>query len=244
MASAEAKKYNEETGYRVVFGNGEKMFWNEIFNGNPRIAKEPKDGETICWVGNFPGCRPYIKEITETNLIFEPGFKPEPGEIYLSPKEKKKPLPRYVVIEPNVKTNWYPGMNKDWGWDNWQKLVRSMTVPWVQLGAKDARTLKGVHRVYTEDIRSAIGVLAGADLLVSTDGALHHAAAAMGVPAVVLWGGLASPKNLGYDAHTNIWHGAEPCGSFRKVCEHCQDAMAQISVDEVKTEIARILEAR
>jgi ADP-heptose:LPS heptosyltransferase len=79
-----------------------------------------------------------------------------------------------------------------------------------------------------------LAMVAQAKLVVTTDGMLHHAAAAFGVPAIVLWGGVVSPKILGYPTHINIWNGAQPCGSYAEVCSHCREAMDSISVDQVK----------
>jgi hypothetical protein len=243
MATADARRFNERHKCRVVFGDGRRKHWNFIFEGNPRIAEHPEEDETLCWIANFPGHRPYITKIENDRITFNFGFKSEPGEIYLKPREVVKPLPRYVVVEPNVKQNWYPGVNKDWGFANWQALVSKLDLPWVQLGPPELSRLKGVKHHKTNSIRDAMGILANADLLVTTDGALHHAAAAMGVPAVVLWGGFAPPQVLGYEDHTNIYHGGEPCGRFRVKCDHCRKWMNRISVDEVKTAIERSLEA-
>ena len=242
MSTADAKRFNELHKCRVVFGDGKRKFYNMIFEGNPRIAEKPLEDETLCWIANFPGHRPYIKSLENDHITFNYDFKAEPGEIYLLKDEAVKPLSRYVVVEPNVKQNWYPGTNKDWGFKNWQTLVNKMDLPWVQLGDQALPRLKGVRHHKTDSIRSAMGVLSGADLLVTTDGALHHAAAAMGVPAIVLWGGFSPPQVLGYDEHVNIWHGGEACGKFRVKCNHCRKLMDEISVEEVTEAIERVLE--
>lgn len=57
-----------------------------------------------------------------------------------------------------------------------------------------------------------------------------HAAAAVGVPSVVIVGGFVSPDNTGYAMHTNLFVGPEPCGSARP-CEHWRAAMKQIGVE-------------
>jgi ADP-heptose:LPS heptosyltransferase len=90
-----------------------------------------------------------------------------------------------------------------------------------------------VEHIVTPSFRVAISAMSGASLYIGPDGGLHHVAAALGIPAVVLWGGVASPKNLGYDFHTNIWHGDEPCGTVNGICGHCKEAMAKITVEEV-----------
>lgn len=254
MATADARRAHEKHGVRVVFGDGIRWFWSEVFENNPIIAKKPEltPGEQFAWVRNFPQERPYIAEIIPNRFIYRQDYRVTPGEIFLT-EEEKKPHGDYIVVEPNTK-NEMTGPNKRWAWDNWVKLLRQIDGEVVQLGPPGetrgqvyypgARILKGARHIPTKRFRDALGWLAGARLLVSTDGALHHAAAALGVPAVVLWGGAASPKNLGYDSHINIWHGDEPCGTVNKKCAHCEAAMAKITVDEVAKAIREALAER
>jgi hypothetical protein len=61
---------------------------------------------------------------------------------------------------------------------------------------------------------------------------MHHGAAAVGTPAVVIFGGFIPPAVVGYDMHVNLTGGAEACGSLNK-CLHCRAAMEKISVEEV-----------
>ncbi len=62
---------------------------------------------------------------------------------------------------------------------------------------------------------------------------LHHAAAALGIPSVVIWTGFSSPRHLGYDTHRNIHDGSEPCGTYSGVCKHCLLKAKQITVEQV-----------
>jgi len=68
-------------------------------------------------------------------------------------------------------------------------------------------------------------------------------AAATGTPAVVIYGGVISPANTGYDLHLNQYAGGEPCGS-RKPCRHCRQAMGAIGVPRVVADLRRLLAAR
>lgn len=137
----------------------------------------------------------------------------------------------YIIVEPHIKEPaggiLYLGTNK--AWDKWDELLK-LDMPWLQIGVKQAK----VRQVQTRTFRMAMAMVANAKLVVTTDGALHHAAAALGVPAIVLWGGFISPKILGYPTHINIWNGAKPCGLFGEVCPHCREAMQSISVEQVK----------
>jgi FkbM family methyltransferase len=64
----------------------------------------------------------------------------------------------------------------------------------------------------------AAGVLSGASLLISPEGGLHHAAAALGVRAVVIFGGFISPATTGYALHTNLFTAARPAGCASAAC--------------------------
>lgn len=243
MATADARRAHQKHGVRVVFGDGQRWFWSEVFENNPIIAKKTElhTDEQFSWVTNYPQNRPYIAEIVPGRFIYRPDFKVEQGEIYLSDKEKRPPGD-FIIVEPNVKPD-MTGPNKKWPWTNWVKLLKQLDGDIVQLGPPGeargqvyypgSRILKGARHIPTKTFREALSWLSAAKLLITTDGALHHAAAAMNIPAVVLWGGAASPDNLGYDKHTNIWHGAEPCGTYRGECAHCKAAMESITVNEV-----------
>lgn len=212
--------------------------WSEVFKNNPKILKDPAPGQK-CVVdrANGGGRRPYHFGYNGELLKFEWNYKykAEPGELFLSKEEKAIGIPGCVIVEPNTKDADL-SRNKAWPWDRWQALVDSIDLPWVQLGPLETRTLKNVKRGVTKSFRDALGWVNKASLIVTTDGALHHAAAALGKPAVVLWGGLAPPQVLGYDMHKNICHATEWCG-YNKPCAHCKEAMDKITVEEVREAI-------
>ena len=239
MATADAKAVHEKHGVRVVFGDGHKMHWSEVFEGNPIIAKQLRQNETFAWVPNYPMHRPYIVETTNQRYIFRKEFRATPGQLY--PKNPQKG--GYVMIEPNVKPDFWIGKNKDWGLRNWVALSKRLDAELLQCGTNNRPKLKRARFRETKTFMEAVDYLAGAKLLITTDGALHHAAAAMGIPAVVLWGGMASPENLGYAGHSNIWHGDEPCGTHSTPCQHCKNAMSKITVEQVLEDCKRHLVA-
>jgi hypothetical protein len=236
LASGEAEKCPE--GKKVVFGNGTKAWHHEVFEGNPKITKHASQADY--WIPNYPGSRPYIKKVIPyTQYFFDENYRAPYGKIYLTDQERewaKKVCPsEFVIVEPNVKDEGNGGilcLGRNKAWNKWDELLK-MDVPWLQIGTRKPK----VGQVKTETFRKALAVLERAKLVVTTDGALHHAAAALGVPAVVLWGGFVSPKILGYPTHTNIWSGAEPCGWFKTDCEHCKKAMDSITVDQVRRAI-------
>ncbi len=237
IATAEAREFHEETGLPVVFCHSKTgaVMWSEVFENNPKILKNPAPKQKCVVVRNHGGARPYHLGYDGEKFTWNFKFKARPGELFLTKEEKALGIPGCVLIEPNTKTAEL-SKNKAWPMERWQAIVDSLPLPWVQIGAKDVPSLKGVNRVVTKNFRQALGWVNSCSLLVTTDGALHHAAAALGKPAVVLWGGLAPPQILGYDIHKNICHAETWCG-YNRPCDHCKTAMESITVEEVRSAI-------
>ncbi len=116
------------------------------------------------------------------------------------------PQEDFIVIAPwsSAKTfDFYqPSENKNWPLDRWEKVIQwahGEGLKVVQLRGSDEEPLvTGVDLdLCGRPLRHALAVLAEARLLVSVDTMAHHAAAALGVPGVVLWG-RSRPENFGY----------------------------------------------
>ncbi len=224
MAAGEARRRQAAGDPRpaVILDRHGNPRWHELWAGNPRIAapREAARGLDVQIIVNGPGCRPYL-DYGRMEAEFEarhPGrrftaklrdprlpwrytdWRATPGELYnvarLEPRD-------YVVVEPQVKARAAP--NKDWGWARWQALVRRRDLDWVQLGPSGTRLLDGVRHLETATFTEACRALSGARAAVLPEGGLHHAAAALGVPAVVIFGAMTSPANTGYDGHVNLF---------------------------------------
>lgn len=146
-----------------------------------------------------------------------------------------------VFVEPHVKAT-FSGQNKRWPWEYWTELVRMLKADHmrvVQVSKPGEPTLEDVdHRIESPDIRAVLASLAMANPLVTTDGLFHHAAAALNVPAVVIWGGRTPPDVLGYKKHRNLYVDGprSPCGA-RTPCAHCELCMKAITPEEVYREV-------
>jgi hypothetical protein len=238
MASAQVREANERTGKLVMLGNGKNYFRNqEIFANNPRMASPE---EECVWVANYPGNRPYVKEHKNKNLTFNDDFKPEPGELWFSEIEldwceKHVPEYGYIVVEPKVKTEFVYAINKAWPY--WEELAK-VSHSWVELGPDEGGIFP---RIRTKTFREAMLILSRATAFVGTDGGLHHAAAALGIPAVVIWTGFSSPKHLGYDFHINIHDGSKPCGFIGGICPHCREIAAKITPEQVLAGVEQLV---
>ena len=230
MASGDAKEANERTGKKVKLGDGSRMFTDiQVFSNNPRMAL--KLDTDVVWVNNYPSSRPYLKGTNKGKLLFNDDYKPRVGEIYFSHEEQKdidKIDGDYIIVEPNVKKIYAHTVNK--AWHGWEQLLKH-DLPWLQLG--DVSVDRYTNWKETATFRDALKVLSKAKLFVGTDGGLHHAAAALGIPSVVIWTGFTSPRHLGYDTHRNIHDGSEPCGTYDSVCQHCLLKSKAITVEQV-----------
>jgi ADP-heptose:LPS heptosyltransferase len=179
--------------------------------------------------------------------VFAP-YRATPGELYLSAAETQaaaqtvRPLAArglpLVSIEPHVAF----GPNKQWPLPRWQAVVaaRRDRVSFVQ-PAYGLPVLGGVTPV-PSSFRGYCAVLAGCAAHVGAEGGLHHAAAALARPAVVLFGGRIHPRITGYDGHVNLYVDApgSPCGMVAP-CEHCRRCLEAISVEMVVDALDRII---
>lgn len=236
MATSQIRRMNEEFGKRIhVVGQGGRPMWSPVFENNPRIARRAEFGSKP--LHNGPGMRPYIAGKTDARWHWK-RWDIEPGEIYLSGAERQfAELYRgCILIEPHTKV---VGGNKSWPMERWQAVVDSWRYRYVQVGPQWTQPLNGVCFVDT-DFRRALAVLSVCRAFVGTEGALHHAAAALGVPAVVLWSEFISPEFTGYASQVNIRHAGEACGA-RTPCSTCRASMEAISVGEVVAAIKEVV---
>lgn len=235
---------------QIAFGDGEKIIWDKhsplIFRGNPNIARPGmRTSFEKEWVPFYKGNRLYMTEATH-RYVWNMDFAATPGELFLDERERragKRYGEGFILIEPNVPEwkSWSP--NKDWGWLNYQRIVNLIgkKYPIAQFMSRaDTMMLKGVVPIHTANFRDALSVLGHAKMYIGPEGGLHHGAAAMKVPAVVLFGGFIPPSVTGYAFHDNMVGSPNFCGS-RNSCQHCADAMRRITVDEVWSAIERRL---
>ncbi len=154
-------------------------------------------------------------------------------------KNSKRYGSGFVLIEPQSAPWKSVAANKDWGRVRYQEVANRLKKAGFIVGQfisdKGSPPLQGVTPIRTASFRDAVAILANAAIYIGSEGGLHHAAAAVGIPAVVLFGGFIPPSVTGYATHANLTGGAAACGSL-KPCVHCRKAMEAISVDEVVEE--------
>lgn len=242
-------------GKRIAFGDGKRIIfspWSEqIFRNNPNIARPGDEGsDDIEWIAHYKGSRLYNRLSPDgRKWIWNLEFRPVAGELFFSDDElrfSESIGSGFIVIEPNVP--WFKTVfkNKDWGAARYQALACELSTAGhrvIQFVHESTRVrLESAASLYTPTFRHALAVLSRAAIYIGPEGGLHHGAAAVGISAVVLFGGFIPPSVTGYPTHTNLTGGATACGRLQS-CRHCKDAMAAIGVDRVLGEATQYLPA-
>lgn len=235
MAAGEARRIHQTTGAKVRIvarAGGRTTLSSALWDNIDYIAKpgEPAEASVV----DSPFERPYRAGIGPDGSRWRE-YQPVPAEIRLTPGEHALAAAAgegFVLIEPHVKAARDGAENRRWGWDRYAALVSSRPgLRWVQVGKPELATLPGVVRLRTDSFRKACAVLARAAAYVGPEGGLHHASAALGIPAIVIFGGYISPKVTGYPSHVNLFSGSG-LGCGRQQGCGC-DCMARITPDEV-----------
>ena len=229
-------------GKRIAFGDGTTIKWDhyseQIFRGNPNIARPGDEGASdLEWLPFYRGNRIYNTQAGD-KWKWNYEFKAIPGELFFSHEEDKFAQhfgEGYIVVEPNVPDKTV-APNKQWSTHRYDKVTKQLVkngysvVQFYSVGTK--HLIPGAIKIKTPTFRHAARLLKNARLYIGPEGGLHHAASAVGLQAVVLFGGFIPPAVTGYDFHTNLTGGADACGSLHP-CNHCAEAMAAISVPDV-----------
>lgn len=240
-------------GKKVAFGNGSRIIWDQhseaVFKGNPNVARPGHERlQNLEWFGFYKGNRIYNRS-AGVRWIWNYEFRAKPGELFFTSTEKgfaERVGNGFVIIEPNVPSFKSVAVNKQWPVDRYDEVARQLKAEGydvLQLIYGKGHRIPTARRMFTPDFRHAAALLGRAALYIGPEGGLHHASAAVGIPAVVLFGGFIPPAVTGYDGHINLTGGSEACGSLSR-CAHCKAAMDAISVDEVTNSAREILSGR
>lgn len=243
MMAGEARRLaGDSTRRYLMTGKHGEPRWHFVWEGNRHVAApgQPHDGE----IGFINGTRPYIERLTPERYFFR---EYSPAQAFLRLSAQGAVFSRLaaggVVFNPMIKRKASP--NKAWGLDRWRALIaENRDVRWIQLMEPGAPRLRGAEHLATPNFFDAVGAIRGAAAAVVSEGALHHVAAAVGTPAVVIRGGFISPRVTGYPGQRDLYVQDERypfgCG-MRTPCAHCADAMAAIKPDMVMAVLRSVL---
>lgn len=229
----------------VMFEKG--RLWRDAWDNNPRIARPDEEGDFQELWARRDYLRPYMQAKTAQQWTWQ-AYGPERGELYFSDREREfgERYAGRIIFEPNIKAGASP--NKAWGINRWRKLgalVAAAGIEIAQLGPQNGTLfiLRGAEFIATASMRLAAAVLSKARAVVCQEGGLMHVAAAVGVPAVVIFGAFISPLVTGYKEHINFFTGnALGCG-MRQACECCKQAMQRILPEEVMRALLTVLDS-
>lgn len=245
MASGQARAEHIRTGKRVqIIGRDGLPRWHDLWTGCNYIAL-PGDVGDFARVTNGPGLRPYHAAKSGTHWTYNPSFRPTPAEIHLTPAEEAfgREHAGRIIIEPHLKPKASP--NKQWGWVRWNRLAYlayGAGLRVTQLGPAGVEPVDEADFIVTPTFRHAVAVLKYARAAVLPEGGLHHAAAAVGLRAVVIFGGFTPVQITGYDTHINLGASFDDACGMRQPCTHCERWMARIEPADVLGHLMRILD--
>lgn len=230
-----------DSRFLMLNKRGEPM-WNDVWTGHPFIVR-PGEPHTATMGFTENRTRDYIISESKTRRYFRE-YEPRPAPITLTRRAREfaRRAEGCVVINPTIKVG--APVNKQWPIAKWERLVReNPDVRWLRIGESGAH-IPGAIRLHTGDIFNAFGALSGALAVVCHEGALHHAAAALRVPCVVIRGGFISNRVTGYEGQADLYVEDDryPLGCGMRVpCEHCRDAMQSITPDAVMRALRSLL---
>lgn len=243
---------------------------SEIFHNNPRMTQnlsEENNQYCIPMILNNPSAnyckqdhpthavhrydKHIIEQICEVYGIQDPKLK---CELYLTNEEKNIANlvgegfsnKRYVVIEPQSNDEY--SVNKVYPIEKWQKVaddLNQLGLNVIQVGKRtQSKMIKGVSDLTGQtSFRSASAIIANADLFVSSEGGLMHAANAVETKSVIVYSGFIHPTMTSYKENINIWVGKDhgPCGQKVR-CEKCHNAMNNHDHNEIVASVEKALE--
>lgn len=166
-------------------------------------------------------------------------------EIFLTSEEETRGLRMLAHMNSAlvIHTGARSSVNRKWPTERWASLVQLYPdFTFYQLGVTADDRVPGCIDLRGKlSLRETFSVIRGAKLFIGTDSSLSHAATALGVPAVVLFGP-SVPQIWGHTNNTNIYKGlrCSPCVDILcgAPCPYDQRCMKDISVDEVAVAVS------
>jgi hypothetical protein len=231
MAAGHAKRIAGEMSRRVAILDAHgRPRDHELWQGLEFISRSLGPG--IASVRNGPGCRPYIRYPFTSAGHGYTGWRAREHRPILSRAlvARADAVAGQVLIEPTLKSQANPNKR----WRGWQDVVDALPdVEFVQCRppGEVSLSLRGVRVVETATFLDAVRCLARVSLYLGAEGGMHHAAAALNVPAVVVFGGSPSIEATGYPDHVNFGT-SDPCGRWEP-CAHCAQIMNAITPQRV-----------
>lgn len=215
------------------------------------VAPDYRGSQQLIKVPRKPGGnRWYIQGWGPGRIIYK-DYQPKPAPYIVSKEELDKAADilrqhgvnkQFVIVNPDTK-NTTLSTNKDWGFKRWQELTNLLSDHIQVVRVKPGKSVQDVSghveygqkmldnaiNIVEDDVRIAFAIMSLSSVIITSEGGVHHFAAAVQIPAYVIYGGVIHPDQTGYTGRDQMYYfvGDEPCGS-QVPCNHCKDAMASI----------------
>ena len=212
-----------------------KLRWSSLWDHNPALTFDADARFITCGAGALPYLQ-YPKP--DGRFVFSTTYRARDHRtrIYLTEAELAWArdltiaLPPFVLIEPTPRDR--QNSNRCWPLHQWNRLVTllgSHGIPVYTFDHPHAARLTGVPALDSPTFRHACALMTRATLVISLEGGIPFATAALGVSTIVLWGGCISAPVLSYPEHHNLvdTHADTPCG-WHRPCAHCEHAWARL----------------
>ncbi len=156
-------------------------------------------------------------------------------------------MARRLVVQNSCRGALYSAVTKEWPLERWHGLVVRLKDDFeiVQVGTRLDPPLPGVQDLRGQtNLREVAGLLAQAACFVGMESGLMHVAAAVGTPAVIIYGGRSRPQETGYPFHRHLVRQPSCAGcGLNDGCPH-QMVCMDIPVDECERAIRDVLASR
>jgi ADP-heptose:LPS heptosyltransferase len=240
MLAREVRRWRPEL--RIVI----ETDWPEFFLRNPNVDLVLRGKVAFSYVkpkyviDGTP--RPHMLDQLIRALPFEIPSWERRLEVFLSEDERPAFLDElqagYFVVCPEGKGG-HAANRKDWGFERFQTLVRSMPDRvFVQTGHKNQRLLEGAVDMRGLDVRATAFLLRQAEAAVLLEGGLMHLTNAVGGRAVIIYGGAHDPAVAGYPEFLSVAAPAAcgPCFRSDRETGPCRtmECMARIRAELIR----------
>jgi hypothetical protein len=156
---------------------------------------------------------------------------------------------KFVVVEPHSKEDWF-GDLRAWPFERWQQAIDRVRAvhggeyTLVQMGEGGRPAVRGILDLSGQlPFRESAALLKQASLFLGQEGGLMHVADAIGVPSVIIWGGLTLPEFACYPERHTILCARVPCApcGLRGGCPFEKRCLTEIHTDTVTGAVDHIL---
>ena len=256
-----------KTNPAVVIHDGRE--WSVMWKHHEWVVSPTYDGprKKILVPRKPGGNRWYIEGWAPGRIIYK-NYQPKPAPYLISHEEREQAdeilkqhgvTRPFAIINPDTK-NTTLSTNKDWGFKRWQALT-DMLAPHIQVVrikpaasvndvsghvAYDKKNVDNAINIGEDNVRIAFAMMAQSECIITSEGGLHHFAAAINKPAFVIYGGVITPDQTGYSDRNQTYYVYDdeqtPCG-YQRPCDHCKRAMAAIKPQMIFEDVMEYLES-